>query len=502
MAWTYPLIERLLAGQDRWLIEHPSIERALGAAWATARPAGRRQLISALLQSRHPEAPVHLIRRMQALDAASQEELARRVDRLQAPLRRCLSAANDSDVTTIKNALTLIAQGAAGELAYLVVAKLRHPTPEIRAAAGAALRRLAQQASAMDAKNASRLIETVNTAVVNFAHHRHPAVLRAWLALAPRGLTVNGTAVEALQDAEHPAVEPMRDLLKHADGPEVRQGLVAALALPTLALAAVAGLRVCVQAGELDPVIAGRQHLLDLPAVRRGLARGGDPTELMPASAAAEPLDGPAADPAWAAWIAALPLSALGRTARLGDLMRSGRTATRLAAVRGLLPLATSGPGDDPRAAHEARRHLGEAAQHDPDLSVARVAGVWLLSKARSEPEVLGVVSRSRHEALRTLAGRRLGATAFEKLWAAWPRLGDRSRLDAARAALRLDPTARTRLESRLRGGGPLRQRAIEIVTVADQAGFLDGLPEGQASNTSPRVQASASATLAGSEPR
>lgn len=476
MAWNYPLIDRILANQDAWLVEHPSVERALGTAWATARPAGRRKLIAALLKQSRPAGLLMLIRRLHELDADSRDEMSKRLDDLQTPLRQCLAGANDADTVAIGNALSLIAQGAAGDLAYMVVAKLRHRAPEIRAAAGACLRMLAQKASDMPPATAGRLIEAVNDGVVRFAHHRHPAALRAWLALTPRGFAAGGAVVEALQDAEHPAVGPMRELLQEADGPEPRHGLIAALALPTLSLAAVAGLRVCVAQGQLGPVIAGREHLLDLPAVRRGLARVGDATELLPALPTAKPTDGYELDfrGAWAAWIDALPGPALGKALRLGHLMAVPDPATRLAALRYLFALADRKLTDDPRAVAEAARHVRETAQNDADPDLARLAGTWLLARAQAEPEGLTAVVRSRHAGLRAAASRRLGATAFERLWTAWPRLGDRARLDAARAALRLDPTSRTRLESQLRGGGAARQRAVEIVTVADRAGFLD----------------------------
>ncbi|MEM7624555.1 MAG: hypothetical protein AAF333_02885 [Planctomycetota bacterium] len=489
MAWNYPLIDRLLVGQDRWLAEHPATERALATAWATAKPAGRRKLIAALLAQSQPAGLLLLIRRLHELDPASRDELVRRLDQLQSPLRRCLAGPDDSDTVAIGNALTLIAEGAAGDLAYLVVAKLRHTAPEVRAAAGACLRLLAQKAPAMEPGTAGRLAEAVNDAVARFAHHRHPAVLRAWLALAPRGFAAGGRAVEALQDAEHPAVGPIRELLQDADGPEVRNGLITALAWPTLALAAVAGLRACAAEGQLGPVIAGREHLLDLPAVRRGLSRVGDVAELLPVSPQPLPREPKATEtepacPAWAAWIEALPMPDLDRALRLGRFMASPDPATRLSALRRLLPLADRRRADDPRAVAESATHVQNASENDTDPAIARLAGAWLLARARTEPEGLSAVARSRHASIRTAAGRRLGATAFERMWAAWPRLGDRARLDAARAALRLDPTARTRLESQLRGGGAARQRAVEIVTLADQAGFLDMHPPDKSRNS------------------
>ena len=283
MPWNYTILDRLSLGKHPQL-NHPSVELALSAAWASADAGGKQRLVTAMLHRRQTRGLELLIRRLHELGADARAELVRRAEDLDTPLRKCLGDPAGNDPTPPVNALGLIADGAAGGLADLATSRLRHAHPQVRTAAGACLRLLALKAPQMPPRSATRLADAVNGAVERFAHHRHPAALRAWLALAPRGLAAGGGVVEALQDPDHPAVGPMRELLQAAEGPEVRRGLIAALSFRTLALAATAGLRVCAAQNQLDPVLKDQEHLLDLPAVRRGLARVGDPTELWPLS--------------------------------------------------------------------------------------------------------------------------------------------------------------------------------------------------------------------------
>lgn len=517
MVWNYPLLDRLAAGRDPWLAEHPAVERALGVAWDTADTAGRRKLIATLLQRGRPEGLIHLIQRLDQLDAGSQAEMVSRIDQLHRPLRKVLGSSHEgSDAAAQVNALTLIEAADAGDLAYLVTEKLRSPRDEVRQRAVHALLGLVRRVEWMPPVAVQRLTQAVNESVVRFGHHREPAILRAWLGLAPRGLVAGGQVVEALEDTDHPAVGAMRELLRTADGPLIRAGLVPALAISPLCLAAVEGLRRCMKENGWDQALTGRDHLLDLPAVRRGLARAGEPAGLMPevgvgdatVEASAGWSDGPTDERqdesagglpgtfpgefpggAWsglAAWIDALPWSGLTKAARLGQLLDRPGVAARLSATRRLMALgdAAADPAavlPDPQMAAEVRRLVLTRAD-DEDPALARLAAAWLLREAKktcaergSQAEsTVSVLDRSRHAGVRAMARRRRSLTAFDTMWNAWPKLAPADRIDAARTALDLDPHARRRLEVLLRQGGSSRKRAVEIVTLADRHGLLD----------------------------
>jgi len=470
MAWKYPLLDRIAAGSDRGLTEHPSVQRAIGVAWDTADPAGRRKIIAALLQNRQPENLVTLIQRLHELDPGSRAELVQRMDQLQKPLRIVLSGSNASQSPDAQiNALILIEAAAAGSLAYLVTEKLRSPHDEVRRQAEAGLLGLVGQADSMSDVDSRRLIEAVNAAVVRYASHRRPAVLRAWLGLAPRGLVAGGASLDALQDTDHAAVGPMRDLLKAAEHPLDRAGLVAALSIPPLTLAAVAGLRRCIEKETWGEAIAGREHLLDWAAVRRGLARAGEPGALLPDTWDDAPGAAVAALPAW---IAALPMPPLDQAAQLRRLSDAATPLpARFAACRRLITLVdqadinvTASP--DPRLIAQVQQQLTDRVD-DQNASLARLAAAWLLGQNTDDNHAaaLAAISQSRHSPVKAMASRRLRATAFDRLWDAWPNMNDTARLQAARTALKLDPLAAQRLEAKLRRGGRPRSQALEIVT-------------------------------------
>ncbi len=471
MPWNYPLLDRIAAGHDRGLIDHPSVERAMGVAWDTADPAGRRKIIATLLQRRRPEGLVVLIQRLHELDPGSRTELAQRIDQLQKPLRLVLSGKSAAQTTEAQlNALILIEAAAAGSLTYLVTEKLRSPIEAVCQRAEDCLLGMAGRVQQMQAVDGQRLTDAVNDAVVRYARHRRPTALRAWLALAPRGLVTGGRALAALQDADHPAVGPMRVLLQAAEHVHDRAGLVAALAIPTLTLAAVAGLRRCVEEGTWGEAIAGREHLLDWSAVRRGLARAGEPQNLLPTAWEHQPEAAVAALPAW---IAALPMSPLDQAVRLQALaVEAAPLPARFAAMRRLMTLAHQAVADpsrsaDPRLLGVVQQTLRSRAD-DPHRRLARLAAAWLLSQTvdlGQNDATLATLSRSRHPSVKILASRRLSATAFDRLWLNWPKLSDAARLHAARTALKLDPLAPQRLEHQLRRGGRSRTQAMEIVT-------------------------------------
>lgn len=485
MAWNYPLLDRIASGQDPWLINHPSVERAMGVAWDSADPAGRRKIIATLLQRPRPEGLVVLIQRLHELDPGSRAELSRRIDQLQKPLRLVLSGSGPAATPDAQiNALILIEAAAAGSLTYLVTEKLRSPHDTVRQRAEACLLGMVSRIDQMNDVDSRRLTEAVNDAAVRFANHRRLAALRAWLGLAPRGLVAGGAALEALQDADHPAVGPMRELLKNAEHAHDRTGLVAALAVPTLTLAAVAGLRRCVQDGLWGEAIQGREHLLDWAAVRRGLARAGEPQQLLPESWADQAEAAAAALPAW---ISALPLSPLDQAIRLGPFTAdTAPLSARFAATRRLIELANQtvahdGQAADPRLLAEVHRELQHRA-NDEHPRLARLAATWLLSQrnqAGPDDAALAALSRSRHSGVQAMASQRLSVTAFDRMWNAWPKLSPNARLQAARTALKLDPFASQRLETQLRRGGRPRTQALEIVTCIpkphERSGVLTG---------------------------
>ncbi len=521
MAWHYPLIEDLVDGRWPGLADHTAVDRAVGAAWTTAEGAGKAKLIGLLLHRRQTAGLATLIRHYHELDRPTKDGLASQLGGLHGVLRRMLPTTGPDSAMAVRGGLELIADGIVwarsrprdsdgpspstdkddpgrAGLLDMVAQTLRHPDPGVRERAGQVYLSLcdpmtadgpeARQAS-LSPRSARRVVEAVGEAVQRYAVHRHPAVLEAWLGLGRRVLTTAGPTAAALHDPEHPAIGGLRELLQHAgkESDAARQeriirGLLPALMWPTLAMAAVQGLRSTREAGRLGSALAGGEALLDLPAIRKTLARAGEPTDLLPESLAqsmaapdsdsfpvnfSEPLPQELetlglAEPAWAAWVEALPMGDLAKAVRWGRLARGGGPELRLAALRRLAPFLHPSGECDPRVLAEARAAAKHCAITDPDPAIARLAATHLLTGAPSAEAAAGLVG-SRHPEVRAQASRALGRQAFARVWKAWPKLDHVSRERAARAALRMDPAARPQLDAALQGPEPERRRARTI---------------------------------------
>lgn len=533
MAWKYPLMTAIAVAARRRgvpgprtaaaaLNRHKALDAALAAAWSTAGPQGRARIIDLQLSRGTPAATDNLVTRLHELDAAPQQVLLHRIADLHPTLRRLLGRTTASDAPSLArvheaqaaiNALWLIEHGNAGTLAYLALPRLRDTDPAVRDAAGSCLLGLANARhrpephtnadDLPDPRATAAVAESLDQAVARYATHHNPAALQAWVAQGPAAFDPHGAALTALNDPEHAAVPALRALLKDAQGPAVRRGLVGMLGLPTLALAAVAGLRQVAQDGPaaLAQSLHGQAHLLDLPAVRRGLARGGMPETLWP-----EAFDHGAAHTACdalPAWATALPGSPREVLSRLKPLTTAGLAARRLDALRRIMRCAAPlAPRDADRTAAPAFRHALHAALRplttDPNPALAALASAWLLRdqarthatkhlpgrgfRAPAPPNPKAVPNTStrprpsvpRHARAHA---RRVAATAFEPLWHAWTLLPTSQRRRAAVAALRLDPTARERLrcataahDADIRTRGHTMLRAIQEAPPAQPA--------------------------------
>lgn len=491
MPWKYRLLDELnqrpgSASRGGGWSSHPSVEPAMAAAWASADAGGKRRLIAALLQRSQPQAMITLIERFHELDEASRHAMLESAQDLYRPMRQLMSAGQRAGISkaAVFNGITLIEQAGATGLAYLVIEKLKHPEPEVRQRASECLGSLVERIGQMPPRAASELAVAVRDGVARFASHRHPAVLRAWFGLGGRVLAVaSGGGCDWLDDPEHPAVVAMRELLSRADGPDVQRGLAGALGFPTLGLAAVAGLRQGIPGGWLGPALAGQEHLVMSTGARRCLGRVSEASDLWPSSAMIRTWD-EAGRRGLTAWATALPGTNLSRAERLAALVDDESPVVRLAAMRGLITLAGEEHDGDPRVVHQVQLLLMERTR-DRDAGLARLAASWLMRSSadrRDKPQQTqhcAQMMKSPHESVRVAAGRRLGADSFDRMWAAWPRLDEKARLSAARAAIRLDPATRRRLSEHLRSDSASRQRAMEVVTLVQRVGgdALEGAP-------------------------
>ncbi|MEE9403517.1 MAG: hypothetical protein V3V20_01375 [Algisphaera sp.] len=504
MGWHYPLLDRLTAAKPRRgrqsplnkLKKHRALDAALAAAWDTAGPQGRARITALQLTRQTPGAAQNLIAHLHHLEAPARTVLLDRVSELHAALRHTLTRNNTGHLHQSRvNALWLIEHGDAGTLAYLAVPELRHTDPTLRQAAENCLCGLARgqhpAAQHRSSHCTDNLNQAIQRAVADFPIDGHLGALRAWLALGPAAFDLHGPALTALQNPEHPAVSGLRALAKEAATPDIRRGLVGLLGIPNIALAAVAGLRHCAAQAptQLAEALHGRTHLIDLPAVHRGLTRGGNADALWPETADQAPLHPCNALPAWATALGGSPTEQL---TRLGPLTASGPLARRLDALRRITQLLCH-----PKANNHLRRvgHTWlEPLAADSNPALASLAGTCLLrcappaanSPIQRTPSLTTPAPPTRHptphvltaEHCRRAATRRMAATAFEPLWHSWSRLPAHHRHRAAATALRLDPSARRRLRLALDSHNlDIRHHAQVITQTLKTSDSLSALP-------------------------
>ncbi len=479
MARTYRLLDELEREAGDGLTGRACLDRALGAALPTAGAVGRRRLIGRLLERGHPAGLRSLVVRYRQLDAADREQLLGQVGRLHKPIRE---AATRGDAAAVANALHLIEDAGDATLAYLVTDRLRHGEAALREQAARCLLGLAEAAGfsgvgieEMRAADVAELCRAVEEAVARFAHHGHDAVLRAMLMLTPRPMPA---AYGALADAEHAATGPMRRVLAGADSPGVRRGLVAMLAVDTCSGAAAAGLRRCAAEGTLDGALVGQEHLLDLGAVRRGLAKSGEAGGLL-VEAAARAGWSAEARRAWVAWVGALPLSDDERAERWIEALDDADEGVRLGAAVRLMALGEAAERGGVREVAARVRGAVAGLAGDGDGAVARLAVAWCLARDGGSGGDGGLGVREVAALARAggaggtggvggAAGRgarlRLGPLAFGRLWESWPGLSSAERRGAAGALLKVDPTARPRLAALAGQSGVAAHRAREVL--------------------------------------
>lgn len=451
-------------------IRDPTVDRAMAAALPTADRLAVRLIALRLLQRRHPEGLLGLILHYHTLPREVRQQVVEHVDDLFRALREATARPGTAGPA---NAIEVIRRALRPRLAYLVTDQLRHGIADVQRMAAEALLHLAEHAATdphpgvlpqIDAAGGAYLQSGLDEAVRAFGQHRQETALLAAAWMLPRPIP---GVLAPLSQEQHPALEPMRSLLRQASYPAVRRALPALLSVRPLTEACLEGLRQCAATGTLADVWS-QHHLLRLPAPGRLLARLGTPEAACPDDDAIASLD-PIERRALPTWYALLPLERSERIQRLAHLRHDADTATRLFALRRLLELAAAGPG-------EGVQDVIALFCEDPDLVVARIALHHLVrSQYEGLSRLLTKLVNSPHEPLRRIAGRRLGPIGFEKLWEAWPKLEAGRRLAVGRALIKIDPRFHQLLGDRLRSPDQATKlRALSIIHGLNQGTFFE----------------------------
>jgi len=509
MATMPAIFERVLEVDD------PTVDRAMAAALATAGPEDAKLLTMSLIQRGRIEGTLPLVLQHHLLPPAAQAVVAAHADELARPIRRAASMKQSHGPA---NAVAIVGDGKAASLAYLVVEQLRHGTDESRNHAAACLLAMtaAPAASAaagtaaakrLTGEDADFLRSALEESVALYGGHRRAAVIRAVLRFLPRPMP---QVRRVLARHGHPAIDPVRTMLRDADDAAARQAALLMLGVTTLADAALQGMRRSVGDGKLEDVLR-HWPILRTRGVARRLGEATDPAALLPKTRHVAHLATPASL-GLPAWLAALPLPMAQRVVRLAALAEHADPATRLAALRQLLqaardsthaadPPAQTPPaegkdgkddkdGKDGRDGPDAREADDDATPrlptrplpaiacfvHDPDPGIARIAVQALIHhRVPDVMRMLTQLSGSPHPQIASLAQQQLARLGFTSLWAGWPRMDAARRIAAGKALIKIDPRFHQHLAARLADARrDARLRALDIVHTLNQGEYFE----------------------------
>lgn len=439
-----------------------SVDLAMGAALATADQADRVLIVEVLLQRGRSGGLVPLIQSFHHLSEEVQARIVAQTPELFHALREAMSTGDRAAA----NAITIITRSGDVKLAYLLSDQLRRGAAELRPAAAKALVELVEHAPT-DKPEVMQAVQTaVREAMDSFKIHRQSTVLLALAALAPRDMA---TAAAALEDRNHPALEPMRRLMTVELPPEIRRSLLAWATVKHLTAAAVVGIERSCKAGHLEDVLAGA-HLLHHGQAALGVHRLPNADEALPRAESLATM-APHRMRWLPAWACALPVEPQKCIDFYSGLHAAPDAATRLAAMRRLISLSWSG---DKATSPAADTGVSQFCA-DTEQGIARIALRHLVARRWDGlTKLLLQLVNSPHEEVRRLAGAHLAPLGFARLWDGWPRLNFAQQLAGGAAMIKLDPGFHRVLGEKLTGGHRAsRLRAIAIIQTLNQADFF-----------------------------
>ncbi|HEX7009791.1 MAG TPA: hypothetical protein VF184_07410, partial [Phycisphaeraceae bacterium] len=421
----------LLASVYRLLrpVNHPVVDAALAQALPTAERTGRRLIVLSLLERRNDAGLAALVQHYHLLGRQLQHVILEHIPLLDPALR---GASRDGDVQTRLNVVDLVGQSVSFRLSYLLSAQLHMDDARVTRAAAAALRKLAESISSLAPRRPGDDVAQrikwlgVSLAEASACYHQHGRhdVLAAIAHLAPRRIA---KLDEHLCDRRCAAQPALRDMIRHADRPEVTRAALYFAALEPLRPAVTEMLSRPDSAGRLGLLIPSA-HLLAVPAVAHTVTKAADAVHLCPDAAALAELDPPAQRLA-ARWTQTLHIPADRRARGLEPLTHSDDPATRLIALRALIQLR------DP-AADDGIAGLCT----DAEPAIARIALRHLIQRRWKGLDELSLrLVNSPHDEIRRMAERHLAPVGLARLWEQWDQMDITTRTAAGKALLKID---------------------------------------------------------------
>ncbi len=485
-------IEAILRSVDA--IDDATVDQAIAAALPSADAVAVRHMVPILLRRGREVGRAALIAQYHRLASDDRQRVQQAVTKL----GRALRAASEQSERAAENALELIADARAADLAYLAAALLRSGPSIQRHAAANCLLRLADRAMGTtgsdegiatppaDASDVSQIRAAVTEAIDLFDKHDQSSVVRAACALLPLPITPMSKSA-GRSDAR--LTRALQSMLRDTTDVRIRRAAPLLLTVPTLRKAATQTLdRLCGVKAWQDVWHFG--HLLALPSSRDALARVETPDRLLPDAKTIAETD--TATARWAPlWIDALRVPPVDGIACLEALADHAHPAARLAAARRLIEMSDRDPSEAPADALAA-------FCNDADPRIARIAVRHLMRRDWSKlPTLLPTLAKHNDAGLRAMAQRRLAPLAFSRFWTAWPNMKAEQQLAAGRALIKIDPHFHRHLADHLsRPDAKQRLRAINIISTLNQGQFFAAALVTLAESDDPHTVSAAVAAL------
>lgn len=489
-------------------INDPVVDRAMAEALPTADAEAQHLLVLSLFSRRDESARMALVQYLHLLAPGLQELVVGHVRELDSVIR---AAAEHREPMTRLNVVDLVVRSQSFRLAYLMSAQLHHDESRVRKAAALGLLNLAHlveegaagvegaaaagggggvRAGDGAAPPGATRVQRVRWLALAIAegcacYHQHGrADLLA--AAASLGPAQPRQLLQLLTDRRNAAHAALREMIRHAERPEIQASLLVYGCLAGLEPMVVESLSRPESAQHL-PLIWKHAHLLAVPDARSAVRKVTGGRHLLPTEAVL--VDLPVAMVRLTPrWVTAVRADRVEQVAALKPLAESEDRETRLLALRALREMP------DPVADEQVA-----AMCFDTEPAIARIA-LRHLRKRQWDGMIRHVVRLigSPHASVRALVERELAPVGFQRLWRHWDQMDASTQQSAGRAVLKIDRRFDEQLTEKLAAADAAeRFRAVGLIRALELASrHKDRLLELMA-DADKRVASSAAKALA-----
>tara|TARA_Y100001933_G_scaffold265072_1_gene334977 strand:+ start:17285 stop:19222 length:1938 start_codon:yes stop_codon:yes gene_type:complete len=475
-------------------ISDPSVDQAMAAALPTADMDTAMRLVQSLLERRHTQSQMAMIRHFHQLDDSIKQLIIDQAPKLARILRHITQHGHIQDQL---NLVEIVHDAQDPKLCYLLADLLRYGQADAHEDAASCLLDMANRSLFLDdeapaddpvtrasSEHIDLLQQAIEQALTFYGVHQQPAVIEAMLETQPRPLK---QSAKTLNDFKHPATQTLIELCTTPSNPSVCESMLSLLAIPVLTEPILEGITFMANNKTLHRMFT-QGHLLLLPERRKWLRKLPDDEIFFPQ---VQTLMGIKPRqlrhlPKWYSIICRTPQQLI---AQLGTLRKVGDAPTRLIVLRKLM-------AQSPANLDAVNLIAGFCA--DADESIARIALRHLIRIDYIDLyHLLLRLTNSPHPSVRKLAAARVAPVGFEKYWDSWSRFDLNQRIAAGKALIKIDPSFHVQLGEKLESDDSAdMHKAMSIIRTLNQGTFFEYALEHLTRHEDPKIASTAVKTL------